>query len=202
MKPYIKIAVAAFILLLLLAGIAIVVDEPIDPGLQTLIDQQKRQVSPESNLYLALLGFGHGADQPPHVAGQRIREYMAARPDADAKIFDEIDTLVSPIKFAHEKDFQEAEEVFSFVCRPEGYQGLDCLSVLKEIALRYPQLLNDYLPLLERYRQLRRYEDYSHTLTHHYVVATWVTTIQKGAMAVFFRRHACANPRRHWRCGT
>ena len=176
MKPHIRIAVAAFILLLLLAGIAIVVDESIDPGLQALISQQKRPVSPESNLYLALLGFGHGADQPPHVAGQRIREYMAARPDADEKVFDEIDALVSPIKFAHEKEFQEADEALSFVCLPEGNQGLDCLSVLKEIDLRYPQLLNDNLPLLERYRQLRRYEGYGHVLIHSYSIATGYIT--------------------------
>lgn len=176
MKPYIRIAVAAFILLLLLAGIAIVVDEPIDPGLQALISQQKRQVSPERNLYLALLGFGHGADQPPHVAGQRIREYMAARPDADEKVFDEIDALVSPIKFAHEKEFQEADEALSFVCLPEGNQGLDCLSVLKDTDVKYPQLLNDNRPLLERYRQLRRYENYGHVLIDNYSITTGVRT--------------------------
>ncbi len=176
MKPYIRIAVAAFILLLLLAGIAIVVDEPIDPGLQALISQQKRPVSPESNLYLALLGFGHGADQPPHVAGQRIREYMAARPDHDEKVFNEIDTLVSPIQFAHEKEFQEADEALSFVCLPEGNQGLDCLSVLKDTDVRYPQLLNDNRPLLDRYRQLRRYENYGHVLIDYYLLTTGVRT--------------------------
>lgn len=175
MKPHTRIANAAFLLFLLLAGIAIVVDEPIDPGLQTLISQQKGQVSPESNLYLALLGFGHGADQPPHVAGQRIREYMAARPDADEKIFDEIDTLVRPIKFAHEKEFREAEEVLWFVCRPEGNQGLDCLGVLKDTDVKYPQLLKDNRPLLERYRQLRRYEDYGHVLFHYYSISTGQT---------------------------
>jgi len=172
MKPHTRIAIAAFLLFLLLAGIAVVVDEPIDPGLQALISWQKRQVSPESNLYLALLGFGHGADQPPHVAGKRIRDYMAARPDADEKIFDEIDTLVSPIKFAHEKEFQEAGEAFSSVCRPEGNQGLDCLSLLKDIDLIHPQLLNDNRPLLERYRQLRGYEDYGHVLFHYYSIST------------------------------
>lgn len=179
MKPYIKVAVAAFILLLLLAGTAIVIDEPIDPGLQALISQQKRQVSPESNLNLALLGFGHGADQPLHVAGQRISEYLAARPDVDAKVFDEIDTLVSPVKFAHKKEFQESEEAFSFVCRPEGNQGLDCLSVLKDADERYPQLLNDNRPLLERYRQLRRYEGFGHVLIHNYSISTGVRTLRK-----------------------
>lgn len=179
MKPYIKIAVAAFILLLLLAGIAIVVDEPIDPGLQALIGQQKRQISPESNLYLALLGFGHGANQPPHVAGQRVSEYLAARPDADAKVFDEIDTLVSPIKFAHEKEFREADEILSMACLPEGNQSLDCLRVLKDADERYPQLLNDNRPLLERYRQLRRYEGFGHVLIHNYSISTGVRTIRK-----------------------
>jgi hypothetical protein len=176
MKPYIRIAVAAFILLLLLAGTAIVVDEPIDPGLQAPMNRQKRQVSPESNLYLALLGFGHGAGQHPHVAGQRIREYLAARPDPDAKVFEDIDNLVPPIKIAHEKEFREADETLSFVCLPEGNQGLDCLSVLKDTDVKYPQLLNDNRPLLERYRQLRRYEDYGHVLIQNYSISTGVRT--------------------------
>lgn len=171
-------------IVLLLIGAAVIVDDTLEPALQALLERPARHVPPEHNLYLALLGFAHGADQPPHVAGQRIRDYLAARPDADAKVFDEIDTLVSPIKFAHEKEFREVDEVLSFVCRPDGNQSLDCLSVL-DADLKYPQLLNDNRPLLERYRQLRRYEGYGHVLIHNYSISTGVRTILKAQWLLF-----------------
>lgn len=131
-------------------------DMPLEPEAAALLDAKPEAVPPEENLFLALIAFPIGGEEPAHERGAAA---LAAYAKLPARAEGQ-----PPLSYAQALDRPEAnfDETGIALCspgnRPETY---DCIRNSLAQRAAFDVLVPRIHPLLLRYRELERYPRYA-----------------------------------------
>lgn len=131
-------------------------DAPIEPDARALLDAKPEVVPPEENLFLALLAFPIGGDEPAHERGAAaLAAYERLPARAEGK---------PPVSYAQALDRPMAkfDESAVTACSPGNKPGAyECLRNSQAQRAAFDTLVPILHPLLLRYLELERYPRYS-----------------------------------------
>lgn len=131
-------------------------DTPLEPQAAALLQAQAEAVPPEENLFLALLAFPIGGDEPAHERGVAA---LAAHSKLPALAEGQ-----PPLGYAQALDRPEAkfDEGETTLCSPGNRPGTyACIRNSQAQRAGFDHLVPIIHPLLMRYRELERYPRYS-----------------------------------------
>ncbi|MCC2657703.1 MAG: hypothetical protein K0Q76_2811 [Panacagrimonas sp.] len=131
-------------------------DTPIEPAAQAVLDAKPETVPPEENLFLALLAFPIGGDEPAHVRGAAALEALAKAPAP--KEGQPQPTYAQAL----DRPTAQFDEGQATMCSPGNRPGAyECVRNSQAQRAVFDQLVPRIHPLLLRYRELERYPRYS-----------------------------------------
>lgn len=131
-------------------------DTPIKPEVAALLAAKPEAVPPEENLFLAMLAFPIGGDEPAHERGAAaLVAHAKAAPPKEGE---------APVTYAQALDRPVAvfDEGDATLCSPGNRPGTyDCVRNSQAQRAAFDKLVPVIHPLLMRYIELERYPRYS-----------------------------------------